>query len=1040
MKKLQPLDFYLLRIPSLSLKEMFLINELVKEDKLSDKNRVLLKNLFSNSYFEKAIFLASRSLYDSYKKWLNSSIYDIKLEQRLIKSLYKYYIRMSTRSTPYGLFAGFSFGNISTESSCITLTEDYLLPQIDFDMRLLTAINDFILKSNTKHKNACIYYSNNTIYRFLDKYRYIDYNLNNYQKKHFLTEIEYSDFLEYVLGLAKNGVSLKYLIDHLKNNVEGADKDMLYEYVENLINLKILTNEEFDITSIVNPTNQLIKKLKTQNILLPILENQKLSVEKIIKIEEKLKRDYRLNFDQLLMVNLKINTKENNLNKKVVEEISTYVEDLMQLQIRTTPKELLDFKKKFVEQYDSQEKPLKEVMDFDLGIGYGTQTSENIIPTPLLNGITYFQTNFDNKERVDNRFFKFINNKLNNSKTQNSIVIEILDEDLIALKSEELQVNDHVESSYIMGTLLASSFSDLDDGNFFFLSKNNLPSPYMGSLMSRFASYDEKFRNKIRTHLNDIIEDNQEEEILYAEIVYNPGGKISNVILRPNFYNYHIEYGSSTKNMDSISTGLSVDDLYVSVQNNRIVLRSKKLNKEIIPRLTSAHNFSIEGLPLFRFLCDLQFQKVNTGFNWDWEVFKFCDFLPRVVYKKIILTPAQWNLKKNDFEKINSKLIEIAKISRYCYIADGDNELVLDIENTFCKDLIKEEVKNRDVILYEYLISPQNGIIKNNSIESYSSEVIIPFKNYKRVSFDYSKEMNVRIDNLDIKRKYYPGEDWIYYKIYLTHGIAEEILVKCLTNFFNDTVQNEEIFSWFFIRYEDPKHHLRIRLKNRNTTIDKITKKLNNVCKEYIESGIINDISIHTYEREVERYAYNYIEFSEILFYNDSNAIINILEYMNTKDEDHLRYKIALINVNLLMNDFKLSIKDKYELVNMLSLNFLNEFIDWNKKEETTKLLNRSLKTKFREEKEFLNEAIFLNDYSKDLIKYVDILKERSNTNKKIIDQLDLSSEEKFDFIASHIHMSLNRLFNTKQRVYEMVVYNLLKEIYNSILRRNVKK
>lgn len=1039
LKNLQHLDFYLLRIPSFSLQRVFLLNQIVNGKTLLYENRTLLKKIFSNDNFEKAILLASKPLYNHYKKWLNSVDYDVKSEQRLIKSLYKYYIRMSTRPTPFGLFAGFSFGNISDSESCIRLAENYMLPHYDFDMRVLVAIDEYVSKKSVLRDDR-IFYTNNTIYRFIDKYRYISYNTYNYQKKHFLTEIDYSDFLEYILELANDGISFKSLISILRSNVEGADKNMFYKYIENLIDLNILTDEELDITNNIPPVSQLIKKIEKEDILLPSINDEKISIENIIRIEEKLKQDYNINTDQLLMVNLKINTKVNNLNKKVVEEISSSIEELMQLQIRTTPKNLLEFKKSFLEKYDSQEKSLNEVIDFDLGIGYGSQTSENIVQTSLLDDINYFQTKFDNKEIVDIQAFKFISKKLKDCMSHNRHEIEILNEDLIELKSKKWQINDNIESSYIMGTLLSNSFSDLDDGRFFFLSKNNLPTPHMGNLISRFAYRDEVFKNKIWKHINKFIEKNSNEQIVYAEIIYNPGGKISNVILRPNFYSYHIEYGGSTSVTNSISTKLSVDDLYVSIQNNRIVLRSKKLNKEIIPRLTSAHNFSIEGLPLFRFLCDLQFQKVNTGFTWDWGIFKFNDFLPRVIYKKIILTPAQWILEKKDFEKISLKFQEILKISRYCYIADGDNELVLDLENIFCQELIKEEVNNRDIILYEYIIEGKNSIIKNNLGDSYSSEIIIPFKNTERKNLDSLVEIDNKDNNFDLQRKYFPGDEWIYFKIYLTNGIADEILVKCLYNFLYDKIKNNEISSWFFIRYDDPKHHLRIRMKNLKTTIDKITKELNCVCDKYIKHNIIYDISINTYERELERYSNRQIVTSELLFYNDSIAIINIIEHIYETNADYLRHKIALINVNILLDDFKLSYKEKYEFINKLSLNFVNEFIDWNQKETTTHLLNKSLKVKFRDEKIFLNKAIFNNNFSEELIPFVKILKSRSKAHRKIIEQIDLPLEEKFDFIASHIHMSLNRLFNAKQRAHEMVVYYLLREIYNSILRRNDSK
>ena len=40
-------------------------------------------------------------------------------------------------------------------------------------------------------------------------------------------------------------------------------------------------------------------------------------------------------------------------------------------------------------------------------------------------------------------------------------------------------------------------------------------------------------------------------------------------------------------------------DLLVSVVENRIHLRSRRLDREVIPRLTSAHNYGLRSLGIY---------------------------------------------------------------------------------------------------------------------------------------------------------------------------------------------------------------------------------------------------------------------------------------------------------------------------------------------------------------------------------------------------------------------------------------------------------
>jgi thiopeptide-type bacteriocin biosynthesis protein len=67
-----------------------------------------------------------------------------------------------------------------------------------------------------------------------------------------------------------------------------------------------------------------------------------------------------------------------------------------------------------------------------------------------------------------------------------------------------------------------------------------------------------------------------------------------------------------------------------------------------------------------------------------------------------------------------------------------------------------------------------------------------------------------------IKRRFVPGSEWLYLKIYTGIKTSDTILeeaVHPLTEYF---LENNYISEWFFIRYNDPKPHIRFRLKLNN--------------------------------------------------------------------------------------------------------------------------------------------------------------------------------------------------------------------------------
>lgn len=85
--------------------------------------------------------------------------------------------------------------------------------------------------------------------------------------------------------------------------------------------------------------------------------------------------------------------------------------------------------------------------------------------------------------------------------------------------------------------------------------------------------------------------------------------------VRPAKNKFEIPYlGRSGANIDR---QIPIDDLRVSIRGDRIVLRSSRLGKEVLPRLTSAQNHGHRTLGIYRFLCSLQYQGVCNP-AWDW--------------------------------------------------------------------------------------------------------------------------------------------------------------------------------------------------------------------------------------------------------------------------------------------------------------------------------------------------------------------------------------------------------------------------------------
>ena len=79
--------------------------------------------------------------------------------------------------------------------------------------------------------------------------------------------------------------------------------------------------------------------------------------------------------------------------------------------------------------------------------------------------------------------------------------------------------------------------------------------------------------------------------------LYLPEGRTGKLIARPVLRDHELAYlGRSGAPAEAV---LDPSDLMVSVRGERIVLRSRRLGREVIPRLTSAHNFALRSVGVF---------------------------------------------------------------------------------------------------------------------------------------------------------------------------------------------------------------------------------------------------------------------------------------------------------------------------------------------------------------------------------------------------------------------------------------------------------
>jgi thiopeptide-type bacteriocin biosynthesis protein len=588
--------------------------------------------------------------------------------------------------------------------------------------------------------------------------------------------------------------------------------------------------------------------------------------------------------------------------------------------------------------------------------------------------------------------------------------------------------------------LIASSDKAVATGDFRVVLKN-VWGPSGAMFLGRFCHGDEVLRQQVEQHLR--AEEALVPDAVFAEVAHLPvEERIGNVLCRPLLRKYEIPFlGQSGA---SIEHQIPVTDLWVSVSNGRVVLRSERLGLEVIPRLTSAHHYDrADSLGLYRFLCALQRQGVTSFLAWAWGGLENLPFLPRVIFGRLVLSLARWKVSRPEVRSLSQqkdaeRFLSVQrwrserKLPRFVGLLDVDNKLPIDLNNALCIDTLVEQLKKREGGVLEEIYPRPDQLISIGPEGHYFHELIVPFVGIREVT--QSKPfVPLKVQARSI-RTLAPGSEWLYIKLYTGTATADQLLCELISPVVVAAMRSGVAVAWFFIRYEDPDWHLRVRLRGSpEGLLQRVLPSLNVAVVPHLANGGLWRVQLDTYEREVERYGgIEAVAIAEQLFHADSEAALDIINVYQGDEGAEARWRLAFRGIDLLLTDLGFDLKAKHQIVANGRNRLFREIRGDGE-------LNRQMGEKYRKERKALE---LLLDPGQDKDNFLDLglaaLHRRSEQFVPIVDRLMRCKHDGLllrpleELAASYIHMSLNRVLRSAHRAQELVLYDFLDRIYES--------
>lgn len=1069
---LAPAGFFVLRTPLLPAAELHAMSDgleapsccaedegaleaALERDRLVVRRR--LQALLARPEIREALLVASASLARDVAVWEREPTSGRGLQVE--RALMRYASRMAGRATPFGLFAGCSFGRVSGCTRLQIGARTSYVRRTRLDTGYLQALcanlaRDPALAAQLRYRPS------STLYPAAGGLRHVEERTSEGRATHHLVAIEAAPHLVATLARAAGGEAPAALARGLCADDPELEPSEAERFVADLIAGGVLVAELAvpvtggdpldailgDLSTLGTPAAHARAVLGAAREALAALDRRGLGggPERYGEIARRLEAlPVRVDPSRLFHVDLFKPAPECTLGLEVVDEIARGVELLHRLDGAAAEPDLRRFREELERRYGGREVPLCEALDEECGVGFGAPGAHAAEPTPLLEGLV-----FPARARA-----------APSASPQDALLLRKLAEALRSGAQEiHLGLDDLKELAQEEPPPLPDAFAVtatlVGRGSRWRVHLGGVGGPSGASLLGRFCHGDASLAAHVQRHLR--AEEAMRPEVVFAEVVHLPDGPAGNVVLRPTLRGYEIPYRG--RSGVAAERQIPFSDLLVSVRSGRVQLRSRRLGSEVVPRLTTAHHFASERNPAaYRFLCSLQQQGLATPLAFRWGALAGLPFLPRVVSGRVVLSPMQWNLDAEQVRLLTRTrgavrhralctLRRALQLPRWVAVADGDQLLAVDLENVVAVDAAAHVLRGRrSAALVEVNVSPED-LPAFGPEGRFVHELVLPFgrAHPRAVGPSVARGPAARAAPLRWPR-WPPGSPWLYVKLYAGTAGAERVLREVVGPTIRSALASGAAEEWFFVRYADPDWHIRLRLRGvPGRLLAEVAPAIHDLATPLLEDGSASRVQIDTYEPELDRYGGSLgLELSERLFWVDSEAALAIVESSIGDTLGDVRWRLCLCGMDRLLQDLGLAPEAQCAVLERARRSLASEL-------QVDRALERSLGDRYRRERSALAALLARGadpgesgvSGGSPIARGLASLRRRSERLAEIGAALRAADREGAlqvplaDLAGSYLHMSANRILRADARAQELVLYDFLARVVRSRMAR----
>ncbi|GAA0246937.1 hypothetical protein GCM10010492_53180 [Saccharothrix mutabilis subsp. mutabilis] len=353
-----------------------------------------------------------------------------------------------------------------------------------------------------------------------------------------------------------------------------------------------------------------------------------------------------------------------------------------------------------------------------------------------------------------------------------------------------------------------------------------------GRAFSRFAPFDPR----VDGHLRDAVRNEREPGTCFAALDY--------------WHDTTVNHAGGSSPYETVLAWSSVApdalrpaDIVVGHRDGRLHLRSRRDGRRVLVR--THHLVGTSTAPP---LPDFVHRVSNEHFavpGWSWGSFADAALrLPRIEVAGVVVSPARWRVDHDDVERWR------ADVPRFVHVGDGDTRLLLDLDHPVHRGLLRGHEWVEESFLRPDQAGHATEIVVTAVDDGYRPEVLdLPTRT----------EVAAPVPRL-------PGDGWWALHLRCDRR-SEDAVLAALSGFL-------PAGRWFFVRYDVPRDHLRVRVRADAAGIDELCA----AARLLHGRGLVAEFSVEPYVPEVQRYGGpSNLAVCEELFCVDTTNVVRCL-------------------------------------------------------------------------------------------------------------------------------------------------------------------